>query len=275
LWQPPGHFYSPIPDVEEELKKNWVQVFQYPEHISDVDINSQRQFELLDQFQKWYTEQPFTAEKTPGQRYYFENVNFSYTDAIILYCMMRYLRPRRIVEVGSGFSSCAMLDVNDLLFDGAIDFTFIDPYPELLLDLLKDTDRTRTRVVGQKVQYVGLEVFQELGPNDILFIDSSHVSKTGSDLNHLLFKVLPVLKDGVQIHFHDIFYPFEYPAEWAFEGRAWNEVYLLHAFLAHNAIYRIEFFNTYLIHNFRSRIAEQFPLFLKSVGGSLWIRKQG
>ncbi len=111
--------------------------------------------------------------------------------------------------------------------------------------------------------------------NDILFIDSSHVSKTGSDVNHLLFKILPLLNDGVMIHFHDIFFPFEYPQWWAFEGRAWNEAYLLHAFLAHNRAYQIEFFNTYVIDRYRERIAAEFPLFLKNEGGSLWLRKVG
>jgi predicted O-methyltransferase YrrM len=272
LFQPPGHFYSPIPDIAE-LKSNYYQVFTFPESIPDVDLNVARQFELLDQFRDWYSEQPFSRTKIPGRRYYFDNVNFSYTDAIVLYCMMRYLKPKKIVEVGSGFSSAAMLDVNDVLFDGQIDLTFIDPYPGLLLDLLKETDTSSTRVLGERVQDVDLDVFRRLEANDILFIDSSHVSKTGSDLNHLVFRVLPVLQDGVYVHFHDIFYPFEYPPEWALEGRAWNEVYLLHAFLAHNPAYHIEFFNTFLIHNYRDRIAAEFPLFLKSVGGSLWVRK--
>ena len=270
LWQPPGHFYSPIPDVAE-LQATWAMAFRFPESIPDVDINVAGQLELLNQFRDWYAEQPFTAEKVAGRRFYFNNENFSYTDAIVLYFMMRRLRPRRIVEVGSGFSSCAMMDVNDLLFDGKIEFTFVEPYPDRLLRLINDRDRTR--VCTEKVQDVDLQLFRDLGPNDILFIDSSHVSKTGSDLNHLLFKVLPLLSDGVQIHFHDIFWPFEYPEAWVFEGRAWNEVYLLHALLAHNRNYQVQLFNSYLIHNYRKRIEAEFPLFLKSPGGSIWIQK--
>jgi hypothetical protein len=272
LFQPPGHFYSPIPDISD-LQANWEKVFRIPRSIPDVEINEQHQLELLDQFQTWYAEQPFTETRTPERRYYFENENFSYTDAIILYCMMRRLRPRKIVEVGSGFSSCAMLDVNDRFFDHKIEFTFIEPYPELLFSLMSEADREQTKVLASKVQDVDLEVFQALGSNDILFIDSSHVSKTGSDVNDLLFRILPILNEGVHIHFHDIFFPFEYPDSWAFEGRAWNEVYLLHAFLAHNRAYQIEFFNTYVVHNHRVRIGEEFPLFLKNMGGSLWLRK--
>ncbi len=272
LWQPPGHFYSPIPDVKY-LKSNFEKVFRFPERIPDLNINTEGQLLLLDQFQSWYSEQPFTATKNPGRRYYFENQNFAYTDGIVLYFMMRHLCPHRIIEVGSGFSSCAMLDVNDLLFDGNIDLTFIEPYPDLLLSLMHDEDLPRVSLLREMVQDVDLRIFEELGSNDVLFIDSSHVSKTGSDVNYLFFKVFPLLKEGVLIHIHDIFFPFEYPESFAFEGRAWNEIYLLHAFLAHNPNYRIEFFNTCIIHNFRKRIEAEFPLFLKGVGGSIWIRK--
>ena len=92
-------------------------------------------------------------------------------------------------------------------------------------------------------------------------------------MNDLLFRILPALKDGVMIHFHDILYPFEYPYSWVTQGRAWNEAYLLHAFLAHNRAYQIEFFNSYMCYHYRERIETEFPLFLKNEGGSLWLRK--
>ena len=93
------------------------------------------------------------------------------------------------------------------------------------------------------VQNVKLIEFEKLEPNDLLFIDSSHISKIGSDLNYLLFEVLPSLKPGVIIHFHDILYPFEYPYEWIEKGIYWNEAYLLKAFLMHNKNYEILLFN--------------------------------
>jgi hypothetical protein len=166
-----------------------------------------------------------------------------------------------------------MLDVNEKLFGSSIDMTFIDPYPELLQGLLADNDKSKTRILSTVVQDVAPEVFQSLQANDILFIDSSHVAKTGSDVNHLIFRVLPLLNPGVYIHVHDIFYPFEYPESWVLEGRAWNEVYLFHAFLAHNNAYQIQFLITYLLNRYRERIETEFPLFKKCVGGSLWLRK--
>jgi len=272
LWVPPGHFYSPIPAVRD-LEMHTERVFGVPSAIPDVDFNEKRQLELLDQFRQWYADQPFEPKKTSGRRYYFENENYSYADAIILYCMMRHLKPQRIVEVGSGYSSCAILDVNALFFDNRIDCAFVDPYPALLHELLEGSDHTTARVFAQPVQDVDIRIFEALGAGDILFIDSSHVAKTGSDVNHLFFIILPVLKDGVHIHFHDIFCPFEYPRGWALEGRAWNEAYLLRAFLAYNRAFQIRFFTTYLVNRHRDRFEAEFPLFLKNTGGSLWLQK--
>src|SRR5262249_2642609 len=192
---------------------------------------------------------------------------------IVLYCMIRHVRPRRIVEIGSGYSSCAMLDVNELFFDNSINCTFIDPYPQLLRDLIKESDQERVRILGEKVQEVDIDIFCELTAPDILFIDSSHVVKTGSDVNYIIFKVLPLLQEGVHIHVHDIFYPFEYPPEWVYEGRAWNEAYLLRAFMQYNGAFEIEFFNSFLIDKHREIFETTMPLCLKGIGANLWLRK--
>ena len=101
--------------------------------------------------------------------------------------------------------------------------TFIDPYPERLLGLLRPEDHDRAEIRVEPVQAVDLAVFDVLGPGDVLFIDSTHVARTGGDVVHDVFTILPRLASGVRVHFHDMFYPFEYPAAWVFEGRAWNE----------------------------------------------------
>jgi predicted O-methyltransferase YrrM len=273
LWVAPGHFYSPIPDVDD-LKAHQKEIFTIPQVLPGVDLNEKEQLELLEEFKALYQHQPFIADPHPDRRYFFENRNYSYSDAIILYCMMRHLRPRRIVEIGSGYSSCAMLDVNELFFENSIACTFIDPYPQLLKRLIKESDVSRIRIVGEKVQDVDLNVFRELSASDILFVDSSHVTKTGSDVNYIMFEVLPLLAPGVHIHFHDILYPFEYPAEWVFEGRAWNEAYLLRAFLQYNSAFKIRFFTTYLILKYRQVFESDFPLCLKNSGGNLWLEKK-
>ena len=89
LWQPPGHFYSPIPDVKD-LQSNRERVFGFPPSIPDVDFNEGRQLELLDRFREWYPEQPFTEQKSPGRRYFFDNANYSYTQFFITYLLVCY-----------------------------------------------------------------------------------------------------------------------------------------------------------------------------------------
>jgi len=113
-----------------------------------------------------------------------------------------------------------------------------------------------------------------LGENDLLVIDSTHVLKTGSDVDRIFAEILPRLKQGVLIHFHDIFYPFEYPIDWVRQGRAWNEIYALRTFLQYNTTFRIVFFNTCLELLIPEYFAEKMPLCLKNTGGSIWLRKE-
>src|SRR5690606_1842332 len=190
-------------------------------------------------------EMPFKAEKSEGLRYYFENSAYAYSDAIHLYCMLRHLKPRKLIEVGSGHSSCVTLDTNELFLGGSVETTFIEPYPELFMSLIKESDRAKINIVPTRLQDVDLSLFETLQANDILFIDSTHVSKINSDVNYIFFEILPRLASGVYIHFHDIFFPFEYPKAWVYEGRAWNEAYILRAFLQYNNAFSVVLMNTF------------------------------
>lgn len=146
---------------------------------------------------------PWTEQSQRGLRYYFDNDYFCTGDALVLQSMLRLLRPRRFVEVGSGFSSALVLDTNDL-FLGELACTFIDPDPVRLRALLTPSDHRLHTVIEEKVQEVDRSIFQSLEAGDFLFIDSSHVSKTGSDVNFLMLDVLPTLAPGVICHIHDI-----------------------------------------------------------------------
>src|SRR5262249_4955967 len=158
----------------------------------------------------------------------------------------REFRPARVIEIGSGFSSAIMLDTCEQFLQGHTRFTFFDPYPERLQQLLSTEDSRTCEVVAKRVQDINVELFSELGDNDMLFVDSSHVSKYASDVNHILFEILPVLRPGVFVHFHDVFFPFEYPQHWIPQGRCWNEAYLLRAFLQYNKTFKIKLFLSYL-----------------------------
>jgi predicted O-methyltransferase YrrM len=241
--------------------------------IPGIDTNADDQLALIDTFSSYYAQLPFKEEQSPGLRYYFRNPYFSYGDAIVLYSMLRHCRPKRIIEIGSGFSSAVMLDTNDLFLSKGMALTFVEPFPERLFSLLSDEDRRRHQIIVDFVQDVPLERFAALEANDILFIDSSHVAKVGSDVVHLVTHILPRLNSGVIVHFHDVFWPFEYPEEWIRDGIAWNESYILKAFLQFNAKFEILLFNSYLANHHRDAVGQKLPLFLKGMGGSLWIEK--
>ncbi len=270
---PSGHFYSPIPSLEE-VKRDEARIFdRTPSELGGVELSERSQIALLDELKPYYDEMPFGAELKDGLRYFFENDSYSYSDAIFLHCMIRRLQPRRIVEVGSGYSSCVTLDTNELFFENRIECTFVDPYPQLLLSLIKDADKRRIQLVAKRLQDLDLGRFMELSAGDILFIDSTHVSKTDSDVNYALFEILPSLRPGVYIHFHDIFFPFEYPKHWVYEGRAWNEDYMLRAFLQYNHKFEIVLWNSYLFRVHKDELLRRMPLAEKNPGGSLWLRK--
>jgi predicted O-methyltransferase YrrM len=271
-WVPPGHVLSPIHSTVE-VRSREQALYAIPRLLPGLNLNEAAQLLLFDELRQYYPEQPFFASRTDNRRYWFENPAYSYSDAILLYCMIRHLRPTRIVEVGSGYSSAAILDTNELFFENSIRCTFIDPQPQLVRSLLRDDDLERIRIVEDEVQDVDLEMFDGLGANDILFIDSSHVSKVGSDVNHIFFNILPRLHSGVFIHFHDIFYPFEYPLDWVYEGRAWNEAYLLRAFLQYNQQFEIQLFNTFIDWFHKEKYFSEMPLVQKNTGGSIWLKK--
>ncbi len=271
---PPGHFYSSIIDVDDiKERQDAVWSEESIDGIYGIDLKTQEQLELVRSFQRYYNEIPFEDDKKENLRYYFKNGYYSYTDAIFLYSMIRKHAPKKIIEIGSGFSSSVMLDTNELFFNNQIDITFIEPYTDRLNSLIRDSDLKSTNIIESPVQKVPIDVFERLDSGDILFIDSTHVAKTGSDVNYILFKILPKLKKGVLIHFHDIFYPFEYPKEWVFMGRNWNEDYFLKAFLMYNNEFEIKLFSHYL-HTHYNSIFDNMPLCYKNFGGNMWIEKK-
>jgi predicted O-methyltransferase YrrM len=271
-WVPPGHVLSPIHSIPE-VKKCERELYAITRVMPGINLKEEEQLHLFDELRRYYPEQPFPAQKIATRRYWFENPAYSYSDAILLYCLMRHLRPRRIIEVGSGYSSCAMLDTNEIFFNHEIECTFIDPEPQLLRSLIREDDLSRITILEQQVQDVDLTLVSKLEKNDILFIDSSHVSKVGSDVNHIFFNMLPLLQSGVFVHFHDIFYPFEYPLDWVYEGRAWNETYLLRAFLQYNEQFEIQLFNTFIDWFHKQKYFSDMPLVQKNTGGSIWLKR--
>lgn len=233
-----------------------------------IDLAPERQLATLRAISAHYAELPFSEHARDGLRYGFENRFFSYADGIALYGLLRVLAPKRVIEVGIGHSSALIEDVSDRFFAGAIQHTMIDPNPARARDLLLP----EAGIVEARVQDLPASVFRSLAANDILFIDSSHIAGEGSDVNHLLFEVLPSLAPGVVVHWHDIFATFDYPREWKRQQRGYDEAYLLRAFLQYNSRFRILLFNHWVRRNCAAFVERTMPLWMRNSGGSLWLQ---
>jgi Methyltransferase domain len=266
-----GSYQSPIPKLSE-IRADRDRIFALPEEIPGIPLNAEAQRALGAELAPFVAECPFPATLTPPWRYYGENDFFTWGDSLVLHALIRHFRPARILEVGSGFSSAVILDTVEHYLGDATRCTFVEPFPDRLRSLLRPEDERRCTVIVDRVQSLGLDSFRELSAGDILLIDSSHVSKVGSDVNWLFFEVLPQLAPGVLVHVHDVFYPFEYPEDLFPSGYALNEAYMLRAFLIFNDRFRIIFWNDYLKKCDGDWLARTLPGCLKRWSSSIWLR---
>ena len=268
----PGAFHSPYPSAKDVARATnaWESP---PAQLPGIALDPQRQLDLLGELAQFGNGDQFPTKPDPEWRFHHRNLSFSGGDAEVLQAMIRYLQPQRIVAIGSGFGAAAVLDTVDRRLSHEVQCTLVDPNARELQKPLRPSDAERITLMPAHLQEVDETLFDELGPNDILFIDSSHVSKVGSDVNGLLFNVLPRLAPGVYVHFHDVFYPFEYPPAWIlYHRRAWTETYLLRAFLQFNDAFEIVLFSDYLATFHQEAAQRSFPSMLTSRPGSLWLR---
>jgi hypothetical protein len=274
-WVPFGHFYSPFPDLDDVRERAEAIWRRDPLALPGVDVRLDAQRDLLDTLQPYADGVSFarTADEARNghERYWSENPAFGEGDALFLVALLRHLRPKRLIELGCGFSSACLLDVRQRDLNGELDLVFVDPHPELLESLWFDGDDATLLQTG--TERLDLDVFSGLGAGDVLFVDSTHVARVGSDVNRLFFEILPALNEGVVIHLHDIFPTLEYPAEWVYEGRAWSEQYLLHAFLQYNRCFEVFLWPLLLYGLDPGEMARRFPALGRSQGASFWMRK--
>ena len=270
----PGHFHSPIVDPSIIAEYVEQQYLQEPGDIEGIHFDEDAMVRFWKENAEFIKNTPFSEHDDGKNRYYYNNI-FPYGDAIMLRAMIAHFQPKNVIEVGSGFSSACMLDTIDHV--GLSDFalTCIDPDAGRLRGRLRQEDHSRIDIIEGLVQDVPVSTFSTLNENDILFIDSSHVLKTASDVHYELFSILPSLNKGVLVHFHDIQYPFEYPRQWLFENNnSWNEIYALRAFLMYNSAFEVVFWNGLFARRQRELVHDTNPLFLKNPGGSIWLRRR-
>jgi hypothetical protein len=247
--------------------------YDLPRDLVSIDWNIHGQIELLNQFNCQNELLDFDKNYTNDKTFYIENPAFGPGDIDFWYQLIRLRKSKRIIEVGSGHST--------LLAQKAIEMNFkenssiqpkhicIEPYEKPWLSMLN------IELHRKKVEEMPLSIFEELEPNDILFIDSSHIIRPQGDVLYIIQHILPKLKSGVIVHFHDIFSPHHYPKEWIIEDkRLWNEQYLLEVFLTNNHEWKIISALNYLKHFHYKSLYAKCPLInINREPGSFYIQK--
>lgn len=245
----PIHYYEPIPDFRAITLE---QITRRREFLG-IDFNWDNQLALLNDLIAYHDE-------LSALEFNFDNGYFSGFDAAVYYSLIRHLKPQRIIEIGGGYST--QLAAKALRANGRGKLTCIEPYPERLNG---DID-----LIQKRVEEIDVDFFSCLQSHDILFIDSSHSVKFGSDVCYEFLQLLPRLTPGVWIHVHDIFFPHDYPAEWLIERRmALNEQYLLEAFLSFNEKFQATLANYWLCLDHADEAARLWP----NSGASFWMKR--
>jgi predicted O-methyltransferase YrrM len=250
---------APVPD-----RRSLVDLDERVVELTGIDMRDTTQLNLLEEFSQWRTK---LADLRMPQV-------FGAVDVEVLYAMVRRYKPRLMIEIKSGTSTrVAALALAANHNSGAEDGRIIAIDPEVDDALEADA---RISVVREHATAVPVEFFQQLAPFDILFIDTTHVLKTGSDVQYVLLTVLPSLPVGCLIHMHDIFLPREYPLDWLEQLRFPNEQYALQAFLAFNESFEVLWSTAYMHHNHPDRLSAVFHSYdptSSRQGASFWMRR--
>lgn len=264
------HYYQPLINPKKHLNKS----LRDDRVLKGIDFNINEQLDLLQQFK--YNEEltSIPLEKPNEIKYYYNNGSFCSGDAEYLYNIVRHFKPRKIIEIGSGFSTLMVRNAiqknnNDLNY--SCNHICIEPYEQSWLENIS------IDLIRQKVENISLSFFEQLEKNDILFIDSSHIIRPQGDVLFEILEILPRLKSGVLIHIHDIFTPKDYLDEWIFKHYLWNEQYLIEAFMSFNNEFKIIGALNYLKHNYKNELENKCPILKKQEGrepGSFWLQRQ-
>ncbi len=275
----PVHFYSPIPDIGD-LEARHVWDARSP--MTGIDFREGAQESLIGVLGGTFGAEcnwPFEPTGNPAD-FHLDNPSFSYGCAASTHCLIRHFKPGLVMEIGSGHSSRVIASAieRNRLADGRTGrHVVVDPYPG---EALAGSAFPSTEVIAKRVELLDLSFFDALKSGDILFIDSSHSVKIGSDVNYLFLDVLPRLAPGVVVHVHDIALPYEYPKAYAVcetFRQFWTEQYLLQSFLCFNREFEILLAMNWLMTDrmdgFRAAFPGYDPALHPFFSGSFWLRR--
>jgi hypothetical protein len=270
----PRNYYSPVPDLTLLPDDIW----ERRNRLAGVELNVDAAIVLIEgELAPYLAEFDFapTGPRPPGE-FFLDNTNYGAVDAELLYAMVRARKPRRVVELGSGMTTLLIgVAARRNAADGvATEHLVYDPYPRA--QILGEEPPPPTRFEPKSATEVPLADFARLEAGDVLFVDTTHTVKLGSDVNYVVLDVLPTLVPGVIVHFHDIFLPWEYPREW-FESMDyfWAEQYLIQAFLAFNEDFEVLVPANAVAVEHPERLAQAVPSFVPGRRpGALWLRRR-
>lgn len=265
----PHHYYEPI-----TLKKHLIAPLDDLRILPGIKMPIERQIKLLSELRYGSELKAFPAVKK-GDAYAYQNPNYGIGDSEILYSLIRKLAPRRIIEIGSGESTLiarAAISKNKTENpDYVCDHICIEPFEQPWLE------SSGIKVIRKRVEQCGLEMFQNLDVDDMLFIDSSHVIRPQGDVVREYLQILPNLNPGVYVHIHDIFTPRDYPEQWVLkERRLWNEQYILEAFLTFNDSFEVVLALNHLAYDYPTEFAEACPVWgelRNRYPSAFWLRR--
>ena len=275
LWALPPNYYSPIQDVSKldnpsERSRIWPAE---PHPMPGIEWRADAQLDLCREVFAQQEPMDFPAESPAGApKYLRDSPRYPAIDAWVMQGLLRHLKPARVIEVGAGYSSLVIARVNREFLGGEMHFTAIDFLP---LDFLQAGVEGLTELRTERVQDTPLERFEELGPGDVLLIDTSHTVKTGGDVPWIFNQILPRLRSGVVVHLHDIFLPWDYPEDWVFQGKGWSEQYLAQSFLVWSSAFEVLLATHWMARRHWDVLAQAFPAMSADdrTPSSLWIRR--
>lgn len=264
-----NHYYEPLFD-----STNLKEPLSSDRNLPGINLNSMGQLKFLESLKYSGELTDMNLKSAPKQLTDFciENGSFEAGDAEFLYQTVRALKPKKIIEIGSGNSTkIAKLALQKNKFDGVTNAKHIcvEPYEQPWLEKLGDIE-----VVRKRIEDLNFNWSQELNAGDILFVDSSHMIRPQGDVLKEYLEIFPQLASGVYIHIHDIFTPKDYLHSWVVDDvRFWNEQYLLEALLSNSDRYEIVGALNYLKHNHFDHLKKACPYLTDgSEPGSFYIR---
>lgn len=268
----PCNFYSTTPSVDDIESSYEYAGGPVPSYLAALRPDDQVLVRWMDELQ------PFSAEFDPPQQlqrdkphqFYWENDQYSHSDAMAYWCMLRRLRPHTVLEIGSGFSS--LIASAALQRNRVGQLICVEPYPREFLRSLPGVELRSQAAQALTADYLN----SVLRDGDVVFIDSTHTVKTGSDCLHIYLRLLPFIKHRIYLHVHDIFLPFGMPKDWLLHQQIyWTEQYLLLALTMARPQFKLAFASTYSSQFLTERLTRLMGGKAGARGGSMWFEYDG